>query len=195
LTHQLDAPVLEHHHVARAERAVDEAQPVKRLNGSTEVERQAECVAERDRPSHLAQATPLDDFHHHEGPAASVFAELQHPNQSWMGRGRRDHRPARALEGLRGGGRAGNPDPMGQEPDRDLMTGCLVLGQTHGPEGTGPKPADDPVATLDARPGHGGVDRERGRRRPDRALLGIPRHEEPPITLTSRNFPGNTGDP
>jgi hypothetical protein len=35
-----DAPVLENHHVARAERAMDEAGVVKRLHGRTEVERQ-----------------------------------------------------------------------------------------------------------------------------------------------------------
>src|SRR3989442_1346865 len=36
--HQLDASVLEHHHVAGAERAVDEAHAVKRLHGSPVVE-------------------------------------------------------------------------------------------------------------------------------------------------------------
>src|SRR5437867_729373 len=44
--HQLDASVLEHHHVAGAERAVDEAHAVKRLHGSPEVERQAERGAD-----------------------------------------------------------------------------------------------------------------------------------------------------
>src|SRR5713101_4498920 len=55
-------------------------------------------------------------------------------------------------------------EPAGQEPDRDFVTGRLVLGQGHVPEGADPQIADDPIAAL------------RHRRRPRQALRGVANH-------------------
>src|SRR3989449_2129418 len=82
--HQLDASVLEHHHVAGAERAVDEAHAVKRLHGSPEVERQAEHGADGERVAlrqDLAESATLDALHRHEGPAVLGLTERQHRSE------------------------------------------------------------------------------------------------------------------
>ena len=101
--HQLDAPVLEHHHVAGPERAVDGPHVVKRLHGCAQVEHEAQRGVDVERAAprqRLAQAAPLDKFHGHEDPAVLRFTKLQHADQTRMTRRGRDDRPAPALDRL-----------------------------------------------------------------------------------------------
>src|SRR4029450_13053016 len=62
---QLDGSVSKHHELARAERAVNEAEIVKRLEGGAEVERPALRIAAVERLAlrqELAQALALDEL-------------------------------------------------------------------------------------------------------------------------------------
>ena len=141
-----------------------EAHVVKRLHGPAELDGPAQPGGhlEGSLGQDLGQAAPLDELHGHEGVAVLSIPKLQHADQGRMGRRGRDNRFAYTRHRLRGLGRA--HEPAGQEPDRDFVTGRLVLGQGHVPEGADPQVADDPIATL----WH--------RRRPRQALRGVSDH-------------------
>src|SRR2546426_859949 len=180
--HQLDASVLEHHHVAGAERAVDEAHAVKDLHGSPEVERQTERGADGERfalRQDLAESATPDALHRHEGPAVLGLTERQHADQPRMGCRCLDNRVAQTHDRPRDLGRA--REPAGQQPDRDPVARCRVLGGTHGPEGAGPELADDAVAALDTP-----ADRSTVVELDDRRRRRLQSHQLRPVTFRIR---------
>ena len=132
----------------RAQRAVDEAELVQCRHGSAEVEGHAPRGVRFQRPfrQDLAQAAPLGELHGHEGVAVLGLAELQHADQRRMGRRGHDDRSTRRVSRRRRMRRA--RDPAGEKPDRDVLSGRLVLGTRHVPEGAGTQVADDSIAGL-----------------------------------------------
>ena len=149
--HQLDGSVRKNHDVLGAERAVNEAEIVKRLDGGAEVERPALRIAAVERLGRrqdLAQALALDELHDHEGPSRLGLTQLQHADEPWMRHEASDARLTHIVDASRDAGRRRHP--AGQEPDCDSLRGYLVLGEPHGPEGARPDLTDDPVTALDA---------------------------------------------
>ena len=179
--HQLDAPVVGHHHVTGAERPVDEPHVVERLHGRAEIERQAHRGRDLEwrpaRREHLAQTVPFDELRHREGPARFELTELEHAHHARMRVRCRDDRPRHAQNRLRGV--RGLDEATREEADRDAVAGRLVLADAHGPERSGAELADNPIATPDAQP-----DRKVLTTLDGRDCRGVSVHHKSPQTIS-----------
>ena len=121
---QLDVAILEHHHVARTDGAVDESHVVQGLDGSAELEGQSQRRVDPERRSaghQLIESAALDELRDGEEPAHVELAELEDSSHRGMrGRGTGD-RAAHPQHGLRSLRRV--REAAREETDRDSMAG------------------------------------------------------------------------
>src|SRR5207245_6575975 len=150
---QLDVAILEHHHVARTDGAVDDAHVVQGLDGSAELEGQSQHHVDPERRSaghQLTESAALDELRDGEGPAHVELAELKDSGHRGMrGRGA-DDRAAHPQHGLRSLRRV--REAAREETDRDSMAGRLVLTDADCPERACADLVDDAIATLHPQP-------------------------------------------